>query len=114
MKATDIPRLLGQNIKYYRNRSGWSQPDLAEKINISVPFLSNIEQGKTWVSPATLLKFSSAFSLDIYELFKPAERLPRDYAKVLNGYTRDIHNLLDKLQLKYQGDLSAKPLSISR
>jgi transcriptional regulator with XRE-family HTH domain len=101
MEEQNILAVLGENIKQYRNRSGWSQIDLAEKINISIPFLSNIEQGKTWVSLPTLAKFTKAFDVNVYELFKSDKHLPYRQARLIRKYTADAQALLGKLARKY-------------
>jgi transcriptional regulator with XRE-family HTH domain len=101
MEEQNILAILGENIKQYRGRSGWSQTTLAEKINISIPFLSNIEQGKTWVSLATLAKFTKAFDVNVYELFKPDRHLPDKQARLIRKYTTDAQSLLGKLAQKY-------------
>jgi transcriptional regulator with XRE-family HTH domain len=75
---------LSLNIKRYRNSRSLSQADLAEKLDISVNFLSNIENGNKWISPLTLVKFASALNIEPYELFKPEEALAPDVATILN------------------------------
>jgi transcriptional regulator with XRE-family HTH domain len=102
MNEQDVLTVLGGNIKHYRNRSGLSQFELAEKINMSVPFLSELETGKSWISPATLLKFSSAFGLEIHELLKSVSSPSARQASLLDKYTEDAHRLLDKLRGKYR------------
>jgi transcriptional regulator with XRE-family HTH domain len=57
---------------------------LAEKLDISVNFLSNIENGNKWISPQTLVKFATALNIEPYELFKPQEALPPDAPEILN------------------------------
>ena len=101
MKKENILAVLGANIRRFRNRSGLSQFELAEKINISIPFLSDIETGKTWVSPTTLTKLSEAFGLEIYELFKPEQTLSGNAVLLLKKYNEDAHRLLDKLHTNY-------------
>ena len=101
MAEKDVLGILAANIRYYRGRSGWSQFDLADKINISVTFLSSLETGKTWASPATLAKLAAAFGIEVYELLKPETKLSRGSTQLLRKYTEDAHRLLDKLQKKY-------------
>ena len=56
MTEQDLRVILSQNIKKIRGYHKLSQADFAEKIDISIPFLSDIENGKKWVSPTTLSK----------------------------------------------------------
>jgi transcriptional regulator with XRE-family HTH domain len=62
--------LFSSNIKKFRNRRGWSQINLAEKLDISANFLSEIETGKGWVSPLTLAKLANALDIEVSELFE--------------------------------------------
>jgi len=64
-----IKDTLGKNIKILRARRGLSQADLAEKANISIPFLSNIERGIKYPQPDMLSKIVSALGVEVNELF---------------------------------------------
>jgi len=84
MTEQELRGILSRNIKRYRYSRNLSQADLAEKLDISVNFLCNIENGNRWISPQTLIKFASALNIEPYELFKPEEKLPPDMPIILN------------------------------
>ena len=84
MTDKELRGILSRNIKRYRQSRNLSQADLAEKLDISVNFLCNIENGNRWVSPQTLVKFATALNIEPYELFKPAEALPPEMPLILN------------------------------
>ena len=46
----EIVKILGNNIRTLRKESGWTQEKLAEKANISVPFMTQIELGRKMAS----------------------------------------------------------------
>jgi transcriptional regulator with XRE-family HTH domain len=94
MDERDLRYILSKNIKRYRNFRQFSQAELAEKLNISIPFLSDIENGKKWVSPHTLAKLADVFNIDAYELLKPEKALPDNSVNIIEKYTADIHSLL--------------------
>jgi transcriptional regulator with XRE-family HTH domain len=48
----EIKAILGKNIKFIRNQRQYSQEILAEKAEISITFLSNIERGLKFPKPA--------------------------------------------------------------
>ncbi len=58
---------LGQKIKFERTKRNWSQEQLAEKSDISVHGISNIETGKTDIKYTNLLKIASAFDIKLCE-----------------------------------------------
>ena len=84
MTEHELRGILSRNIKWYRHSRNLSQADLAEKLDISVNFLCNIENGNRWISSQTLVKFASALNIEPYELFKPAGALPSDMPLILN------------------------------
>ncbi|MDR1453767.1 MAG: helix-turn-helix domain-containing protein [Candidatus Margulisbacteria bacterium] len=95
-------QLLGANIKSYRTRSGWSQAELAERVSLSVNFLSDVETGKKWVSPATMLKLAEVFRIEVYELFKPEKTHPDRSQNLLSKYTEDVVSAVQKVRKKYR------------
>jgi len=84
MTDKELRNIFSTNIKRHRRSRNLSQADLAEKLDISVNFLCNIENGNRWISPQTLVKFATALNIEPYELFKPAEALPPDVPFILN------------------------------
>jgi len=84
MTDKELRGIFSANIKRHRQSRNLSQADLAEKLDISVNFLCNIENGNRWISPQTLVKFATALNIEPYELFKPAEALPPDVPLILN------------------------------
>jgi len=84
MTEQEIRNILSINIKRYRQNRNLSQADLAEKLNISVNFLCNIENGNRWISPQTLAKFATALNIEPYALFMPEDALPSDVPIILN------------------------------
>ena len=71
MEEHEIRAVLAENIKTYRGKRGWSQLHLSEQLDISANFLSEIENGKGWVSPLTLAKLTTALQIEVFELFMP-------------------------------------------
>ena len=90
MNEQELRELLSVNIKRFRNRRGWSQAKLAEKLDISTNFLSDIETKKGWVSPLTLVKLAAALDIEVYELFKPDNAVSGDLKDVVNKLAQDL------------------------
>jgi len=84
MTDKELRGIFSANIKRHRQSRNLSQADLAEKLDISVNFLCNIENGNRWISPQTLVKFASTLNIEPYELFKPDGALPPDVPLILN------------------------------
>ena len=90
MDEASLRDLLSQNIKRYRQQKGWSQALLAEKMEISTNYLSNIETKRGWVSPFSLVKLANALEIEVFELFKPEETIPAGIKKIINKYLDDF------------------------
>ena len=86
----DLRNIFSQNIKRYRQRKGWSQEKLAEKMDISTNYLSDIERKRGWVSPFSLVKMANALGIDVYELFKPQETVSEDIQSKINKCLEDF------------------------
>jgi transcriptional regulator with XRE-family HTH domain len=72
MEEKELRAVLAENIRKFRNRRGWSQLLLSEKLDISANYLSSVETGKGWVSPLTLTKLAKILEIEVFELFKPS------------------------------------------
>jgi len=110
MTEQDLKAILSQNIRRFRGYRKLTQADFAEKIDISIPFLSDIENGKKWVSPVTLVKIADALNIEVYELLKPESIIPDNSVDVIEKYTADIHHIfgetLHKIQNHYIKQIS--------
>ena len=91
MTEQDLRSIFSHNLKKFRTNRKFSQASFAEKIDISIPFLSDIENGKKWVSPVTLVKIAEALNIEVFELLKPETTLPENAILLLEKYTTDIY-----------------------
>jgi transcriptional regulator with XRE-family HTH domain len=100
MDEQKIRDALGKNIKKYRKQLHLSQEKLAATINIATNFLSEIENGRKWISPTTLAKLIDALDIEIYELFvdpfSTHEELERLYQTVANNIERVVGEAVEK------------------
>ena len=94
MNEESLRNLLSQNIKRYRQRKGWSQAKLAEKMDISTNYLSDIESKRGWVSAFSLVKLANALEIEVFELFKPEEETPADILCAVNKCLDDFSTSL--------------------
>ncbi|MGB3103943.1 helix-turn-helix domain-containing protein [Sphingobacterium siyangense] len=64
---------LGKRIRFLRQQKGWNQRDVAERLNISIPAFSKIENGITDVNLSRLNQLSKLFNLSIVQLFSTSD-----------------------------------------
>ena len=73
-----LKETLGKNIRYYRYKNEYSQQTLAELLDISVTYMSDIECGKSNVSLDLIEKIAHLFELPYAKLFEQNEEtLPK-------------------------------------
>jgi len=101
MTERELLKIFSSNIRLYRARFRWSQAELAEKINISINFLSDIETGKKWASPITMVKFANAFKIKAYELLKPLDLLPENHNHIIEKFAEDIHAAVEQIRTMF-------------
>ncbi|MDO8728697.1 MAG: helix-turn-helix transcriptional regulator [bacterium] len=61
---------LGRNLKRIRTEKGISQGDIVRSLGMDRAFVSNIENGKTNPTLATIAKIAKALGVKIEELIK--------------------------------------------
>jgi len=61
---------LGKNLKRIRTEKGITQGDIVRKLGVSRSFVSNIENGKTNPTLATIAKIATAVDVSVDELLK--------------------------------------------
>jgi transcriptional regulator with XRE-family HTH domain len=106
MDGQEIKTTLGKNIKLIRNQRQYSQELLAEKADISITFLSNIERGLKYPKPAVLSQIAESLGVEVYELFKTNSKpniapiiVRNDSKKMLTklskAMTRKVNNAME-------------------
>lgn len=63
MNTSDLKLAIGRRIHKFRTEKGYTQAQFAESIDISVNFLSEIENGKKGMSQDTICKLCSHFNI---------------------------------------------------
>ena len=102
MKDSKIKNLFGFNLKRIRKQKNISQIELSEKVDLAFTFISDIENGKKWVSPETIEKLSKFLDVEVYQFF-----LPEDYVfqedKSIESFANEINESIRKIELRYLG-----------
>ena len=71
IKVSNIRKVLGANVKYYRYQIGYTQEQLAEKCELSPRYISDIENNKGNISVDTLEIIANKLKIESYLLIKP-------------------------------------------
>ena len=95
-----IKEILAQNMKIYRQKLGLTQPELAEKANISTNFIGMIEQKRKFPAPEMLDRIAAALEIETNELFStsssPDIELKKLHKEILTDLDRAIGEAVQK------------------
>ena len=95
-----IREILAQNIKLHRQKLGITQPELAERANISANFIGMIEQKRKFPAPETLDRIAAALEIETFELFaspgSPQAELKKLHKEILADLDRAINEAVGK------------------
>ncbi|WP_026899332.1 helix-turn-helix domain-containing protein [Daejeonella oryzae] len=85
-------KTLGKKIRLLRHQKGWSQEDVAKRLDISIPAFSKIETGITDVNLSRLEQISTLFEMSVVQLltFNDTEEQEK--------YTSELEVLTKKVQ----------------
>jgi len=93
MNGNEVKAALGKNIRNLRLKRQFTQAELAERADISIIYISNIERGIKYPKPAILSQIAEGLEVEIYELFKvnhiPAAP-PKDNKKLINRLSKEM------------------------
>ena len=103
---------LGKKIKLARVAKGWSQEDLAEKVNKTRPLISHIENtGKA--NSYTLTKICKVLNLDPSTINESIALSPSDFYLSEKNNKKEIIQLQEKIKLLEELIDSQKDLIIT-
>ena len=104
---SEIVEILGNNIRSLRKETGWTQEKLAEKADISVPFMTQIELGRKTASLEVIEKIAKALGVSYERLFKVEYSDCKDIKhklqilerELVSNMTNQIHSFFDKFEI---------------
>lgn len=85
---------IGRNIRQLRQKNGWSQSEVAKRLEISIPAFSKIETGITDINISRLDQISRLFEVSTLEIISKEE----DMSEL--GNFAEIEILKDRLSIK--------------
>jgi len=98
----DIKKQFGLKIKRLRQKSGLTQEQLAEKMQIATRTLCGIENGENFVTAETLEKFFKILGVSSSELFAFDHIKPKE--ELLSEIISDLKTLKsrEKIEIAYK------------
>jgi transcriptional regulator with XRE-family HTH domain len=84
-------KTLGKKIRLLRHQKGWSQEDVAKRLDISIPAFSKIETGITDINLSRLEQIANLFEMSVVQL------LTFNDAEYEQKYVNELENVNKKL-----------------
>lgn len=85
-------KTLGKKIRLLRHQKGWSQEDVAKRLDISIPAFSKIETGITDINLSRLEQISKLFEMTVVQL------LTYNDTEQQEKYISELETMTKKLQ----------------
>jgi transcriptional regulator with XRE-family HTH domain len=98
MDSVELQEIFSTNLKNARNRANLSQMKLAEKANLSVGYICDLESGRRWGTPETFSKFASALDISPFELLLPLSENSSEAVLELSRQRKMFAKLSDSLK----------------
>ena len=73
MNTSDYRSSIGKKVRQERLKHGWTQEELAEKLELHPSFIGQLERGLKTASLATLKRLSQVFGVKSSDLLNEAE-----------------------------------------
>jgi len=97
-------KTLGKKIRLLRHQKGWSQEDVAKRLDISIPAFSKIETGITDINLSRLEQIATLFEMGVVQLltFNETDQDQKFVTELENVHKRltDRENEVIELQKK--------------
>ncbi len=89
MTVKELQMRFSQNIKNGRARLGLSQMKFAEKADLSVGYVCDLESGRRWGTPETFAKLADALGIEPFELLTDSpENVRAEKLHLSTSYTK--------------------------
>lgn len=67
----DMRKLVGRNVKHFRDKKGLTQEELSEISGFSQQYISGLERGRRNATIVSIYEISRALGVNYLELLKP-------------------------------------------
>lgn len=98
---THIQELFIRNLRFYRNKSGFTQLDFSEKIGLSPNYLNAVENGKNFPSSEVMQRMIDVLGIMPYQLFlEHPETIPSEDKQKVTELKQRIISLFEEMEAK--------------
>jgi transcriptional regulator with XRE-family HTH domain len=88
-----------EKIKFLRKSKGWTQEEMADKLNLSVNGYAKIEQGKTDLQVSRMEQIANAFGIELLELLNFGEKNVFYLTSEKSHFFKNYHELQHEFEI---------------
>jgi len=93
-KGEVLRSLVSLNIRRFRLNAGLSQEELAERADISAPYMGALERGEKWPGPETFTGLARGLGIEPHDLMRPENASSREVGQIIGKLVSDINALV--------------------
>lgn len=88
----DERKRLGRRVKQLRHRRGYTQEQLAERMDVNAKYLSSIERGMENPTLDLLIRLAHGLQVDLHALFQEAPNAepPEQLRRKIHGFVAEM------------------------
>jgi transcriptional regulator with XRE-family HTH domain len=79
-----------KNLKEYRKKRGFTQAQLAEKVNVTSHYIGMLEMGRNFPATDLIERIAGALNIEMYELFVESLSPSKELEKLRNDIMLEI------------------------
>jgi len=92
----NLQKILVQNLKKYRRKCGFTQAQLAEKVNVSTHHIGMIELSRNYPTLELVERIANALNIKTYELFIDPLAPNEEFERLRQEIKNDFKQLFDE------------------
>lgn len=105
--------IIGKRIQKNRKANGWTQEQLAEKLQVTVGYISQIERGITKVNLEMLGKLSNLYNCNVADLIsdsnsESAQYMDNEFSSLIEELTSNEKRMFKNMLESYVAENSSK------
>ena len=104
-----LREILAHNLKEKRKKTGLSQAELAEKVNVSIHHIATIETARNYPALDLVERLANALNIEVYELFINPLSPPEEMEQLYQTVARDIELVVSEAIEKALSEKSKNP-----
>jgi transcriptional regulator with XRE-family HTH domain len=89
-----------KNLKEYRKKCGFTQAQLAEKVNVTPHYVGMLEMGRNFPATDLIERIANALNIEVYELFVESISPSKELEKLRQDIMQEIKKTITETEIQ--------------